>query len=151
MDIEEAPARLRRLPSWVVSQAALLAQRTVNERLGAVGGHRREFSLLTALDESGPDSQAALSRRCGIDRSDMVALVNDLARAGLVERRPDDADRRRNVVSLTPAGRERLQTLGEVVAAAQDELLAPLSPSERDRLVALLATVLEHRPPAPSG
>jgi DNA-binding MarR family transcriptional regulator len=151
MDIEEAPARLRRLPSWVVSQAALLAQRTVNERLGAVGGHRREFSLLTALDESGPDSQAALSRRCGIDRSDMVALVNDLARAGLVERRPDDADRRRNVVSLTPAGRERLQTLGEVVAAAQDELLAPLSPSERDRLVALLTTVLEHRPPAPSG
>jgi DNA-binding MarR family transcriptional regulator len=151
MDIEEAPARLRRLPSWVVSQAALLAQRTVNERLGAVGGHRREFSLLTALDESGPDSQAALSRGSGHDPTDIVALVNDLARAGLVERRPDDADRRRNVVSLTPAGRERLQTLGEVVAAAQDELLAPLSPSERDRLVALLATVLEHRPPAPSG
>jgi len=151
MDIEDAPARLRRLPSWLISQAALLAQRTVNERLGAVGGHRREFSLLTALDESGPDSQAALSRRCGIDRSDMVALVSDLVRAGLVERRPDDADRRRNVVSLTPAGRERLQTLREVVAAAQDELLAPLSPSERDRLVALLTTVLEQRPPAPSA
>jgi DNA-binding MarR family transcriptional regulator len=81
----------------------------------------------------------------------MVALVNDLARAGLVERRPDDADRRRNVVSLTPSGRERLQTLREVVAAAQDELLGPLSPSERDRLVALLTTVLEHPPPAPSG
>jgi MarR family transcriptional regulator, lower aerobic nicotinate degradation pathway regulator len=151
MDIEDAPARLRRLPSWLVGQAALRAQRAVNERLGAVGGHRREFSLLTALDESGPDSQAALSRRCGIDRSDMVALVNDLARAGLVERRPDDADRRRNVVSLTPSGRERLQTLREVVAAAQDELLGPLSPSERDRLVALLTTVLEHPPPAPSG
>jgi DNA-binding MarR family transcriptional regulator len=119
--------------------------------LGAVGGHRREFSLLTALDESGPDSQAALSRRCGIDRSDMVALVNDLARGGLLERRPDETDRRRNVVSLTAAGRERLQALREVIAAAQDELLAPLSASERERLVALLTTVLEHHPPATSA
>lgn len=151
MHIEDAPAPLRRLPSWLVSQAALLAQRTVSDRLGAVGGHRREFSLLTALDESGPDSQAALSRRCGIDRSDMVALVNDLARGGLVERRPDEIDRRRNVVSLTAAGRERLQALREVIAAAQDELLAPLSASERERLVALLTTVLEHHPPATSA
>jgi DNA-binding MarR family transcriptional regulator len=149
--IEDAPAPLRRLPSWLVSQAALLAQRTVSDRLGAVGGHRREFSLLTALDESGPDSQAALSRRCGIDRSDMVALVNDLARGGLLERRPDETDRRRNVVSLTAAGRERLQALREVIAAAQDELLAPLSASERERLVALLTTVLEHHPPATSA
>jgi DNA-binding MarR family transcriptional regulator len=148
--IEDAPAPLRRLPSWLVSQAALLAQRTVSDRLGAVGGHRREFSLLTALDESGPDSQAALSRRCGIDRSDMVALVNDLALGGLLERRPDETDRRRNVVSLTAAGRERLQALREVIAAAQDELLAPLSASERERLVALLTTVLEHHPPATS-
>ncbi|HEX6167706.1 MAG TPA: MarR family transcriptional regulator [Acidimicrobiales bacterium] len=151
MHIEDAPAPLRRLPSWLVSQAALLAQRTVSDRLGAVGGHRREFSLLTALDESGPDSQAALSRRCGIDRSDMVALVNDLARGGLLERRPDETDRRRNVVSLTAAGRERLQALREVIAAAQDELLAPLSASERERLVALLTTVLEHHPPATSA
>ena len=120
-----APAPLRRLPSWLVSQAALLAQRTVNDRLGPIGGQRREFSLLTALDESGPDSQAALSRRCGVDRSDMVALVNDLARGGLVERRPDETDRRRNVVSLTAAGRKRLQALREAIAAAQDELLAP--------------------------
>lgn len=148
MDIDDAPAPLRRLPSWLVSQAALLAQRTVNDRLGPIGGQRREFSLLTALDESGPDSQAALSRRCGVDRSDMVALVNDLARGGLVERRPDETDRRRNVVSLTAAGRKRLQALREVIAAAQDELLAPLSPSERDRLVALLTTVLEHHPSA---
>ena len=151
MHIEDAPAPLRRLPSWLVSQAALLAQRTVSDRLGAVGGHRREFSLLTALDESGPDSQAALSRRCGIDRSDMVALVNDLALGGLLERRPDETDRRRNVVSLTAAGRERLQALREVIAAAQDELLAPLSASERERLVALLTTVLEHHPPATSA
>jgi MarR family transcriptional regulator, lower aerobic nicotinate degradation pathway regulator len=151
MDIEDAPAPLRQLPSWLVSQAALLAQRTVNDRLGAVGGHRREFSLLTALDESGPDSQAALSRRCGIDRSDMVALVNDLAGAGLVERRTDDADRRRNVVSLTAAGAERLHTLRAVVGAAQDELLAPLSASERDRLVGLLTAVLERHAPATSA
>jgi DNA-binding MarR family transcriptional regulator len=59
------------------------------------------------LEELGPASQAALGRRSGIHLSDMVAAINELADRGLVERAPDPADRRRNIISLTAGTRPR--------------------------------------------
>jgi MarR family transcriptional regulator, lower aerobic nicotinate degradation pathway regulator len=145
MDIETTPARLRTLPTWLLNQAALKGQRIGAETLAAVGAHRTHYAVLAALDEFGPDSQAELGRRCGIDPSDMVALMGLLTGDRLVQRQPDPADRRRNVVSITRAGRRRLDELVEVVAAAQDELLEPLSNAERGRLVALLTRIVHRR------
>lgn len=154
MDYDTAPARLRGTPSWLLSQAAMRAGRLVSEGLAAAGAHRYHYSLLSALEEFGPASQAALSRRCGIDRSDIVATVNDLAGGGLVERTPDPADRRRNVITITPAGTRHLRRLDRLVGSVQDELLAPLAAGERDELRRLLTRVLEHgagRPDRPGA
>jgi DNA-binding MarR family transcriptional regulator len=71
---------------------------------------------MTALDEAGPASQADLGRRTTIDRSDMVATLNELGDLGLLDRAPDPTDRRRNLVSLTPAGRSA--TPGAVTGSA---------------------------------
>jgi DNA-binding MarR family transcriptional regulator len=144
VDVRTAPARLRSLPSWLLNQVALPAQRIIAEALGSAGARRQHYSVLSALEEFGPASQAALGRRCGIDRSDMVALVNELAAAGRLERTPDPDDRRRNVIAITDAGREFLATLDRLLAGAQDELLAPLSSHERADLVRLLGAVLVH-------
>jgi MarR family transcriptional regulator, lower aerobic nicotinate degradation pathway regulator len=148
MEIESTPARLRALPTWLLNQVALQGQRIGAETLAAVGAHRTHYAVLAALDEFGPASQAELGRRCGIDPSDMVALMARLTADGVVERGPDPADRRRNLVSITAAGRRRLDELAATVDAAQDALLEPLSAAERRRLTALLARILEH---APSG
>ncbi|NUR71967.1 MAG: winged helix-turn-helix transcriptional regulator, partial [Hamadaea sp.] len=83
---EATPRRLRALPSRLTNQAALTANRIVDKALAQVGVRRYHYSLLAALDETGPTSQAELGRRTGIDRSDMVATVNDLADRGLVQR-----------------------------------------------------------------
>ncbi len=144
VEIETAPARLRSLPSWLLNQAALQGQRIGAEALAAVGAHRTHYAVLAALDEFGPASQAALGRRGGIDPSDMVALMAVLTGDGLVQRRPDPADRRRNLVSITAAGRRRLDELGATVATSQDALLEPLSDADRARLAALLTRVVEH-------
>jgi len=96
------------------------------------------------LDEFGPASQIDLGRRCGIDRSDMVALLNTLAADDLVARSKDPDDRRRNVITLTSAGRRRLRRLDGVIAGLEDELLAPLSERERRELVRLLTLVVQH-------
>jgi DNA-binding MarR family transcriptional regulator len=144
VEVENAPERLRGLPSWLLNQAALAANRIVGEGLAAVGAHRSHYAVLSALDEFGAASQAALGRRCGIDRSDMVALVNALSRGGLVAKRPDPADRRRNVITLTTAGRRRLRSLDTAVSRLQDALLAPLSAAERHQLLVLLRRVVEH-------
>lgn len=140
----DAPARLRTLPSWLINQVALPANRLVTEGLASAGARRHHYSLLAALDEVGPTSQAHLSRRTTIDRSDMVATVNELAELGLVERTTDPTDRRRNLVTITPAGRRQLRKLDRLVARAQEQLLAPLSADERTELVALLTRVVDH-------
>ncbi|HZM42502.1 MAG TPA: MarR family transcriptional regulator, partial [Acidimicrobiales bacterium] len=136
--------RVRAKPSWLLNQAAIPANRLVAEGLAALDGRRHHYVLLAALDEGGPASQADLSRRTTIDRSDMVAAVNELAERGLVVRSPDSTDRRRNVVSLTAAGRRHLQKLDRILDQAQDELLAPLSPADRRELVDLLTRVVDH-------
>jgi MarR family transcriptional regulator, lower aerobic nicotinate degradation pathway regulator len=144
MDVTQAPRRLRRLPSWLLNQAALHAQRVVSERLAAEGIRRHHFSVLVALDDDGPSSQAALGRRLWIDRSDMVAVINDLEQDGLVARDRDERDRRRNVIRLTPAGRRALKRLDARVEEAQAALLKPLTAAERRTLEQLLTRVVEH-------
>ena len=100
--------------------------------------------MLASLADGGPASQATLGRRSGIHLSDMVTAINELAERKLVERSPDPADRRRNVISLTTAGRRQLRRLDKRLAETQEELLAPLSPDEREQLTALLSKLLSH-------
>jgi DNA-binding MarR family transcriptional regulator len=132
------------MPSWLMNQAALPANRLVAEGLAGAGMRRYHYALLAALDENGPASQAGLSRGTTIDRSDMVATVNELVDQGLVERTPDPTDRRRNVVTITPAGRRQLRKLDRLLGKVQDRLLAPLSADERRQLIHLLTRVVDH-------
>jgi DNA-binding MarR family transcriptional regulator len=74
----------------------------------------------------------------------MVAAVNELAGQGLVQRAPDPVDRRRNVVTITPAGVGQLHRFDELLAKVHDELLAPLSAAERGQLVRLLTRIVDH-------
>ncbi|HEV7720474.1 MAG TPA: MarR family winged helix-turn-helix transcriptional regulator [Iamia sp.] len=148
VDSRRAPDRLRTQASWLINQVALPANRLVGEGLAAAGLRRHHYALLATLDEVGPASQADLSRRTSIDRSDMVATVNELVELGYVERAPDPTDRRRNVVSLTAAGRRRLRQLDDLLAEVQSQLLEPLSPSERTQLTGLLTRLADHHAPA---
>lgn len=144
METRGAPDRLRGTPSWLLNQAATWARRLVSDGLGAVDARRYHYSLLAALDQFGPASQADLGRRGGLDRSDVVATVNELSDKGFAERRPDPADKRRNIVTITPPGLAHLRHLDRVLGQAQDALLAPLSTAEREELVRMLNVVLEH-------
>ncbi|NJC12180.1 DNA-binding MarR family transcriptional regulator [Micromonospora profundi] len=140
----QAPAGLRTTPSWLLSQTAGHAARLVAAGFAAYDLRGYHFRLLAALAEGGPASQADLGRRCAIDRSDVVAAINELAGRGLVVRAPDPADRRRNVISLTAAGADQARQLADTVGSVQDDLLAPLSESERTQLTRLLTRLLEH-------
>jgi DNA-binding MarR family transcriptional regulator len=133
--------RIDQLPSWLVNQVALEANRLV----GDAGVRKQHFAVLTALAEGGPASQAELGRMVWMDRSDMHAILRELEDEGLVARTQDERDRRRNVVSLTPAGERALADLRKRVAAAQDALLEPLSAAERRELRRLLSRILEHQ------
>jgi DNA-binding MarR family transcriptional regulator len=145
VDPKNAPERLSELPSWLLSQVSAVANRTVAETLHAAhSSHRNHYALLATLAESGPSSQAELGRRIGLDRSDVTAVVNLLEAHGFLERVPDPADRRRNLVSITEAGSAHLVAMDAVVGRAQAELLAPLDEADRATLVSLLKQVAAH-------
>jgi MarR family transcriptional regulator, lower aerobic nicotinate degradation pathway regulator len=139
------PARLMAKPSWLISEVSRLAHPLLTDALAAAGSRGYHYRLLAALAEFGPASQASLGRQAGMDRSDVAAAVNELVAGGLAQRAPDPADRRRNVISITPAGAARLRRLDGLVAGVQDELLAPLSPAERQQLIRLLNRILERQ------
>lgn len=142
----DPPERMRRLPSWLASQLARRGAALVGESLAQEGVGRQHFAVLTSLAEQGPASQAALGRRLWIDRSDLHALITELDRDDLIARVRDPEDRRRNIVTLTAAGKSLLKRLDKRVDAAQTALLEPLSAAERRELVRLLDRVVSHLP-----
>lgn len=143
-DALETPDRLRRRASRLLSQVSVRSDRLINEGLAQVDARKWHYAVLASLQDIGPGSQAALSERTGIYRSDMVGVLNELAERDLVERAPDPDDRRRNIITIAPQGRRYLSRLDQVLDDLHDELLAPLSPAERDQLVRLLLRLLDH-------
>jgi DNA-binding MarR family transcriptional regulator len=138
------PSRVLEMPTWLISQVFAHSHRLLAEGFATAGVRGYHYRLLAALEEFGPASQADLGRRTSIDRSDVVAVLNDLAGRGLVVRSPDPDDRRRNIITITPAGTEQLRTLDEILAGVQKRLLAPLSAADRKTFTRLLTRLLQH-------
>jgi DNA-binding MarR family transcriptional regulator len=145
--MDETPERLAAKPSWLITQLAVHARRLVFDGFTAAGARGYHYRILAALDEFGPASQAELGRRCRIDRSDVVAAVNELVEQGFVDRAPDPEHGRRNRVTLTRAGARQLRSMDGVLDQVQDDLLKPLSAADRQTLTRLLSRVLaQHEP-----
>jgi len=141
---EAMPSRLMEMPTWLISRTYGHSYRLLTEGFAAAGAHGYHYRLLAALKEFGPASQAVLGRHAGIDRSDVVAALNDLADRGLIDRPADHDDRRRNVVTITPAGATEFKNLDAVALGIQDAVLAPLSKAERTELMRLLTRLVKY-------
>lgn len=138
------PARLRKTPSWLLTQTATLTQRLIGTALAGVGATRYQYAVLAAVEEFGPISQAELGRRCHIDRSDIVATLNELVSGGHIDRNQDPDDRRQNLVTLTRTGQEHLEQIAQAVDAAQSSLLGDLPEEHRGELVRALQRILDN-------
>jgi DNA-binding MarR family transcriptional regulator len=118
--------------------------RATNAALAPEGMRVRQYSvLLLACDSPDGISQRAVARILGLDPSQVVALVDELAQAGLVRRQPAPTDRRAKLVTATDAGcRVRERAAARAAEAVQDAL-RPLSDDEQEVLRALLSRVAE--------
>jgi DNA-binding MarR family transcriptional regulator len=126
-------------PTWLLSRAHARAQGLLTAAFAAEGVRGYHFRVLAALDQFGAASQADLVRHTGIDRSDVVATLNDLVEIGLAQRAPDPVDRRRNIVTLTNRGATTLNRLDAVLDSVQETVLAPLTANERKAFVRLVS------------
>jgi MarR family transcriptional regulator, lower aerobic nicotinate degradation pathway regulator len=126
------------LPSWLTGRVAARGRDLVARALADEGLRLSQHAVLAAVAEHGPLAQAELVRRLEIDPKDVVGLLNELGDKGLVQRRPDPRDRRKNAVSATPEGLTTLQRCAALADQANQELLTPLSTAERELLITLL-------------
>jgi DNA-binding MarR family transcriptional regulator len=147
-------AKVARLPEELVNSTAFLLKRlgfvSKDRSLAAydaMGLHPYHHAVLAVLDEGAPDTQASIADTLGYDRGQLVGLLDELEEKGLLERRRDPDDRRRHIVSLTPAGKRTLAKLRATAGRLEDELLAPLSAAEREQLHALLRKLAEQHLP----
>lgn len=132
------------MPAWLISQTALHAHQLLARRSPPWTQTATSTACSVPWRNPGRASQAALGSRTGIDRSDVVAALNDLAERWLADRSVDPADRRRKIITVTAAGTEQFRQLDSVVTGVQDKLLAPLSPTGHQHLIRLLNRILAH-------
>jgi DNA-binding MarR family transcriptional regulator len=104
-----------------------------------VGMRPPAYGILQVVRARQPISQRALCDRIGIDPGDAVAVIDTLEDAGFVARSPDEHDRRRRNLSLTPSGAEAARRLDEIAGDVMDVVLVKLSRRERAVLDRLLA------------
>jgi DNA-binding MarR family transcriptional regulator len=97
--------------------------------------------VLIAIDDRVPLSQQEVARRLGVDRTTMVVLIDELENKGLVQRRQDPDDRRRNVVALTDVGRTTLRGATSASDEAERRLLGPLSDDETAKFKEMLRAI----------
>jgi DNA-binding MarR family transcriptional regulator len=134
-----APVHAR--AAYLLTRIGRTQQTRFAERMRMLGLRPKHFAVLNAVALSDGASQHELGGRMGLDPSGLVGAIDELEELGLVERRRDPADRRRNAVGLTDEGTATLGRARRLVSESARELLGALDDAEVETLVALLAKV----------
>jgi DNA-binding MarR family transcriptional regulator len=138
---DKAPSSL----AFMLSQVGAYASQRFARRLAALDLHPPQFRVLNMVDAAEGQSQQAIGEAIGAPASRMVAIVDDLERRGLVERRPHPSDRRVRALYLTKTGRKLLARGRKVAAEHEEELTRGMGKADRERLVALLQGLVEEQ------
>jgi DNA-binding MarR family transcriptional regulator len=107
----------------------------------------RQYRFLRMLHAADRQRQSAVGPALGIDRTSVVALVDELEAAGLVRRERDADDRRAYVLVLTAKGRRTAQRAIDRVSDAEATMFGPLTTSEKGDLQNLATRLLAERGP----
>jgi len=102
-----------------------------------------QYGLLTTLSLNPDLDQNSLGRELGIDRTNVADVVNRLTRRGLLQRRRSPDDRRMVLARLTPAGERLTKKMYRSMRRAQERLLAPLPPHERQAFIITLIRLID--------
>jgi DNA-binding MarR family transcriptional regulator len=138
-------------PSARLGVAFLLAQigshgaAKFAERLDLLKLTPPQAGILGVIGRQDGLSQQALADLLGMFPSRLVLLLDELEQAGLIERRPNDSDRRIYALHLTARGKKASQAIGRVARQHENALCAALNSSERELLVRLLARIADEQ------
>ncbi len=124
--------------AFLVSSLGYAISRRFHEVLGPLELEPGEFALMRAVAASEGESQNALAERLHISPSWMVAVVDQLERRELLERKPHARDRRVRNLGLTAAGKKLLKQAERQAQEFDGQVTDPLSEAELEQLLDLL-------------
>lgn len=107
------------------------------------------YAVLLGLDAEPVYTQAALAKAIGADKTRIIGVLDELQRRGLIDRAPDPADRRVNLVSLTEAGRALRDRAQREIQAQENRLLDQLPATDRRvflRALRILSAAVAEQP-----
>jgi DNA-binding MarR family transcriptional regulator len=138
------PQELILSTTFLLKRLGFAVKDRVHEALGSTGLEGHHHAVLSLLEEGSRETQATIADALGYDRSQLVGLLDELEEQGFIERRRDPNDRRCQMVSLTPAGKEALGRLRSIMKRVEKDFLATLDEEQRKTLHALLLDLASH-------
>src|SRR3984957_1294714 len=129
---------LPRMLGYNLRRAHQVAWRTYVSFIGENKIRPGLFSLLILTRSNPGIAQIELGTHLGVDKASIVALLDRLERAGLIERRRSTRDRRRQGIFLTEAGSAELQTLTAQVRLLERHMASRFNKLELEQFLGFL-------------
>lgn len=130
--------------AFLLAHASHVLSTELTAELAGLGITPRGSCVLSAA-LTGEKTQIQLADMCGLDKTTMVVTVDELEKAGLVERQTSPVDRRARIIAVTSQGREVSAKAAEVIARVYEDVLSSLPDGERDGFVRGLTRLVETR------
>lgn len=129
---------------FLLVEVARLQLRVYNGRFRATGLNQSQVAALVHLDRIEALSQTDLAERLGMKKAAAGTLIDGLEGKGLVERTRSQGDRRRQLVSITDAGRRVVLEVDTMSETLGTELRQGITRDERTQLVSILERLREN-------
>ena len=106
-----------------------------------------QFAILNALIQEPGEDQVTLAARVAFDAATFGSVIGRLEAKGWVRREPAETDRRRKLLWVTTGGEAAAAAMKRAVGKAQQRILGPLQPGEREELLRLLGKLVDGHAP----
>ncbi|MES2044481.1 MAG: MarR family transcriptional regulator [Pseudomonadota bacterium] len=129
------------LVGYHLRRASAVVGNDFSRALDGTGMRQVLFGILSIVNANPGINQGAVGRALGIQRANMVSLINELVDRDLLDRKTAAEDRRAFSLTLSPDGVAMFDNCLKRIRAHEDRLLSDLEPAERTALIDLLSRI----------
>jgi MarR family transcriptional regulator, transcriptional regulator for hemolysin len=130
--------------AFILNDVARLLRTYADHKAAQFGMTRAQWAVLVRVDRAEGLNQSELAEVLDLQPITLTRLLDKLCDGGLIERRPDPADRRAKRLFLTPAARPLLEQLSVLGAETMADTLAGVDRSTVEQMIFNLAIVKDN-------